>query len=275
MTLKDEGEFKFVGINHASQERLNTQHAELIKKVRYFTQLCSIYRSSVEIVLTVCKLSVNSVIMYYGTLASWSVAQHKQFDSVMNNLYRKVYKLMPGTANDLLALPNELGGLNCAPICDKLFESKWATIQRNFQSCGEKKAAVGDLVQRSNRENGIHLLPGQGSIVHSSSRLYVSSMLQTAEEHGLHLFVGGPKLLGTSYEQIRTSKEMFEQNEEILLSCDDIITIGDLTQVLDTNEGIRTFVPEIATRYECVANRFYTNDDCWVVDCQIKVALGC
>ena len=150
--------------------------------------------------------------MYYGTLASLSVAQHKKFDSVMNNLYRKVYKLMPGTANDLVALPNELGGLNCAPICDKLFESKWATIQRNFHSCGEKKAAVGDLVQRSNRENGIHLLPGQGSIVHSSSRLYVSSMLQTAEEHGLHLFVGGPKLLGTSYEQIRTSKEMFEQN---------------------------------------------------------------
>ena len=64
VTLKDEGGFKFVGINHASQERLNTQHSELIKKVRYFTQLCSIYRSSVEIVLTVCKLSVNSVIMY-------------------------------------------------------------------------------------------------------------------------------------------------------------------------------------------------------------------
>ena len=99
--------------------------------------------------------------MYYGTLASWSVAQHKKFDSVMNSLYEKVYKLMPGTANDLLALPNELGGLNCPPVSDKLFESKWAMIQRNFHSGGEKKAAVCDLVQRSNRKNGIHLLPGQ------------------------------------------------------------------------------------------------------------------
>ena len=123
VVLKDEGEFKFVGINHASQERLNTQHGELVKKIRYFTQLCSTYRISVEIVMTVCKLSVNSVIMYYGTLSSWSVAQHKKFNSVMNSLYRKVYKLMPGTANDLLALPNKLAGLNCPPVADKLFES--------------------------------------------------------------------------------------------------------------------------------------------------------
>ena len=121
--------------------------------------------------MTVCKLSVNSVIMYYGTLESWSVAQHKKFDSVMNSLYKKVYKLMPGTANDLLALPNELGGLNCPPVSDKLFESKWAMIQRNLHSGGGQKAAVCDLVQRSNRKNGIHLLPGQGSIVLSTSKL--------------------------------------------------------------------------------------------------------
>ena len=255
VTLKEEGEFKFVGINHASQERLNTQHEELIRKIRYFTQLCSAYRTSVEIVMTVCKLSVNSVIMYYGTLASWSVAQHKKFDSVMNSLYKKVYKLMPGTANDLLALPNELGGLNCPPVSDKLFESKWAMIQRNFHSGGEKKAAVCDLVQRSNRKNGIHLLPGQGSIVLSTSKLYVSSMLQTAEDYGLPLFVGGPKLQGTSYEQVKTAKEIFELDEEVTLSCHDIITIGDLTQAIDPDEGVRTFIPELHTRYECVANR--------------------
>ena len=205
--------------------------------------------------MTVCKLSVNSVIMYYGTLASWSVAQHKKFDSVMNNLYRKVYKLMPGTASDLLALPNELGGLNCAPICDKLFESKWATIQRNFHSVGEKKAAVCDLVQRSNRQNGIHLLPGQGSIVLPTSKLYVSSMLQTAEDHGLYLFVGGSKMQGTSYEQVKTTKEMFEPDDENMLCCDDIITIGDLTQVLDPDDDVRTFIPELSTKYKCVANR--------------------
>ena len=162
---------------------------------------------------------------------------------------------MSGTVSDLLALPNELGGLNCAPICDKLFESKWATIQRNFHSVGEKKAAVCDLVQRSNRQNRIHLLPGQGSIVLPTSKLYVSSMLQTAEDHGLYLFVGGSKMQGTSYEQVKTTKEMFEPDDENMLCCDDIITIGDLTQVLDPDDDVRTFIPELSTRYKCVLNR--------------------
>ena len=80
-------------------------------------------------------------------------------------------------------------------------------------------------------------------------------MLQTAEDHGLYLFVSGSKMQGTSYEQVKTAKEMFEQDDENILCCDDIITIGDLTQVLDPDDDVRTFIPELSTKYKCVANR--------------------
>ena len=61
----------------------------------------------------------------------------------MNNLYRKVYKLMPGTANDLLALPNELGGLNCAPICDKLFNLSGPPFSGIFSLVVKRRLQLG------------------------------------------------------------------------------------------------------------------------------------
>ena len=151
----------------------------------------------------------------------------------MGVLYRKVHKLMPGTAGELLYMPRTYGGLGCQMLQDKVFTSKWATLQRTYLSCSSRTAGVMDLVQRSNRMRGVHVLPGQGARILYSPGLFVSGMLEAASEVGLYLHCGGPRLQGTSYEQIRAKPNMFTEEEQIILGCEDIITIGDLTMSLD------------------------------------------
>ena len=162
----------------------------------------------------------------------------------MMKLYRKIYRLMPTTAEALLALPNGLGGLGCFLLKDKTFQGKWAVLMRNYLNNVHQKAAVVDVIQRANRKNGVHLLPGQGGITHVAKGLYVTGMLEAGKEVGMHLHTGGDKFVGTNYEQIRGRSGIFSMKEEQLLENEGIITVGDLTMQLDDE---RVFVPEINT----------------------------
>ena len=49
--------------------------------------------------------SVNNMIQYVANLSSWSGKQLQSFEATMMKLYRKIYRLMPTTADSLLALP--------------------------------------------------------------------------------------------------------------------------------------------------------------------------
>ena len=55
-------------------------------------------------------MSVQSTVLYRATLGTWTTAQVDDLDSVLQSLYRNIYKMMPSYPGDLLQLPTQWGG---------------------------------------------------------------------------------------------------------------------------------------------------------------------
>ena len=70
--------------------------AEMLAKVRLHTTYMKKTKHSIDGVLAACQMSVQSTILYRATLGTWTTEQVAELDGVLQSLYRKIYKIMPG-----------------------------------------------------------------------------------------------------------------------------------------------------------------------------------
>ena len=174
-------------------------------------------------------MSLNSTVLYRATLGTWSTHQLNQLDSELQSLYKKIFRMMPGYAGELIQLPTEWGGLGCQSLRKKLVGTKWAVVHRNET----KRAVSSALLMRGDLLNGIMRYPGQATRIRPGDGLWATSLLTDAEEVGLILKRGGNDMAGTMSQQISDSPE-YDQHapaEKVILSRLSLSTLGDLTTI--------------------------------------------
>ncbi len=88
--LAPDGNFKFVGILHNDLKQ--QMFKEMLAKVRLHTTYMKKSRHSIDAVLAACNMSIQSTVLYRATLSSWTTAQVDELDSVLQTLYRKIFK---------------------------------------------------------------------------------------------------------------------------------------------------------------------------------------
>ena len=147
--LAADGNFKFVGIMH--NDLRNQMFKEMIAKVRMHTTYMKKAKSSIDGVLAACTMSVHSTILYRATLGTWTAQQISELDGVLQSLYRKIFKMMPGYAGELIQLPLQWGGLGCQSLRKKLVGTKWAVVHRN----DTKRDVTSSLLMRADQLAGI------------------------------------------------------------------------------------------------------------------------
>ena len=128
-------------------------------------------------------MSIQSTVLYRDMLSSWTTAQVDELDSVLQTLYRKIFKMMPGYPNELIQLPNEWGGLGCQSLRKKLVGTKWAVIHRNVT----ERDATSSLLTRGDTMNGIVRYPGQRASMSAGDGLWATTLLQDGVQAGLML----------------------------------------------------------------------------------------
>ena len=223
--LARDGNFKFVGILH--NDLKHQMFKEMLAKVRMHTTYMKKSRHSIDAVLAACNMSIQSTVLYRATLSSWTTEQVDELDSVLQSLYRKIYKMMPGYPNELIQLPNEWGGLACNSLRKKLVGTKWAVIHRN----DTKRDATNSLLTRGDTLNGTVRYPGQRACIRAADGLWATTLLKDSEQVGLLLYRGGETLEGTTSAQVvdHPSYNRHEDCEKTALRDLGISTIGDLT----------------------------------------------
>ena len=100
--LLTDGNFKFVGIMH--NDIKNQMFTEMLARVRLHTTYMQKSKHSIDGILAACQMSVQSTVLYRATLGTWSTEQVATLDGVLQSLYRKVYKIMPGYPGQLIQL---------------------------------------------------------------------------------------------------------------------------------------------------------------------------
>ena len=64
-------------------------------------------KHSIDAIFAACKMSIQSTVLYRATLGTWTTKQVDELDGVLQALYRKIFKMMPGYPGELIQLPTQ------------------------------------------------------------------------------------------------------------------------------------------------------------------------
>ncbi len=181
-------------------DRDGTQFSKLISDLKTHTLYLGRTKASIECTLLAVNTSISNALLYRGNLATLTESQYKEVDLTLDKLYRKIYKMLPGTSQHILHMPVSNCGLQCVKMDTRLLCSKWATIHRNTQQLMVTRS----LLNRAEKDTCVRY-PGQSGVVpvpDKKHELWTGSMLKSAKKVGLQLMKGGQSLAHTTCEQI-------------------------------------------------------------------------
>ena len=181
----------YINTNHTTQAQENIFMEKLLKgySALHFS------KASSELKWTALNLSLTPELAYLAKLAPWNQTKLEQIDRRISQIIRKTAKLLPGTAQSLLYIPSQLGGLNTTQFSTYINKNKWNMYIRATRNNTLDRHAAKAIMGRTAEQTYIYSPPYATKIIDArhadNSNTWITSLVQWLAKSGKQLVQSG------------------------------------------------------------------------------------